>query len=48
MAYDAGLAHRLGDLFANIQGVAEKKMFGVLAFMVCGHISCGIVNDAFL
>jgi hypothetical protein len=48
MAYDARLAHRLGDIYANIKGVAEKKMFGGLAFMVSGHMSCGIVNDAFL
>jgi len=26
MAYDAGLAHRLGDIYANIKGVDEKKM----------------------
>jgi TfoX/Sxy family transcriptional regulator of competence genes len=48
MAYDAGLAHRLGDIYANIGGVAEKKMFGGLAFMVNGHMSCGIVNETLM
>ena len=48
MAYDEGLAHRLGDIYVNIGGVAEKKMFGGLAFMVNGHMSCGIVNDTLM
>ena len=45
MAYDEGLAHRLIEVYDSIPGAVEKKMFGGLAFMVNGHMSCGIVND---
>ena len=48
MAYDEGLAHRLSEIYAPIPGVAEKKMFGGLAFMVNGHMSCGVVNDTLM
>lgn len=42
MAYDEGLAQRLRDLFRDLAGVVEKKMFGGLAFMVHGHMCCGV------
>jgi TfoX/Sxy family transcriptional regulator of competence genes len=48
MAYDEGLAYRLSDIYTAFQGVVEKKMFGGLAFMVNGHMSCGIVNDTLM
>ena len=44
MAYDEGLAQRLREVFQYQAGVAEKKMFGGLAFMVRGHMCCGIVG----
>ena len=48
MAYDEGLAERLRDVYVSMPDVAEKKMFGGLAFMVNGHMSCGVVNDTLM
>lgn len=45
MPYSEDLAHRLRDVFATRDEVVEKKMFGGLAFMVRGHMCCGIVDD---
>ena len=45
MAYDEGLAERLRDALADTAGVAEKKMFGGLAFMVRGNMCCGVVGE---
>jgi TfoX/Sxy family transcriptional regulator of competence genes len=39
MAYDEGLAERIRELIAAEPGVAEKKMFGGLAFLVNGNMS---------
>lgn len=41
MAWDEGLAQLLRDDLAG-QPVAEKKMFGGLAFLLGGHMVCGI------
>ena len=43
MAFDEKLAERLRPLFQGKYKVTEKKMFGGLAFMVNGHMCCGIV-----
>ena len=43
MSFDETLAERLRPLFQGNYKVAEKKMFGGLAFMVNGHMCCGIV-----
>jgi TfoX/Sxy family transcriptional regulator of competence genes len=48
MAYDEGLAERLREIFEDLPAVGEKKMFGGLAFMVHGHMSCGIVDDTLM
>jgi len=48
MAYDAGLAERVRDLFGGAPDVVERKMFGGLAFMVAGNMACGIVGDDLL
>lgn len=45
MAYDEGVAERLREAFSTRRDVAEKKMFGGIAFMVNGHMCCGVVND---
>ena len=45
MAYDESLAERVRAALASEPGVIEKKMFGGLAFMVRGHMACGIVGD---
>jgi TfoX/Sxy family transcriptional regulator of competence genes len=39
MAYDEALAERIRQLMAGEPGVAEKKMFGGLAFLVDGNMS---------
>ena len=45
MAYDEGLAERVSDALAGLDGVVEKKMFGGLAFMVKGNMALGILKD---
>lgn len=45
MPYDEGLAERIRELLADRPDVAEKKMFGGIAFMVRGHMCVGIVRD---
>ena len=49
MAYDETLAERARSILRNRSDVTERKMFGGLAFMVRGHMCCGIVgNDLML
>lgn len=45
MAYDETLADRVRDVLAGREGVTERKMFGGLAFMVRGHMACGILAE---
>lgn len=45
MAYDEDLADRLRLLSTRWPGATEKKMFGGLAFMLDGHMFCGIIGD---
>ncbi len=44
MAYDETLADRIRDVLADRPDVREQKMFGGLAFMVRGHMVCGVVH----
>jgi hypothetical protein len=39
MPYDQGLADRLRDLLGGEPGLAEKKMFGGLAFLIGGNMA---------
>jgi TfoX/Sxy family transcriptional regulator of competence genes len=48
MAYDEGIAERLRENYETVQNVVEKKMFGGIAFMVNGHMSCGVVADTLM
>ena len=48
MAYDEQLAERLRAVYAAHEDVVEKKMFGGIAFMVRGHMSCGIVDKTLM
>lgn len=41
MPWDEGLAQRMRDDLAD-EKVTEKKMFGGLAFLLNGHMVCGI------
>jgi TfoX/Sxy family transcriptional regulator of competence genes len=45
MAYDEALADRIRAALPGEDGITERKMFGGLAFMVGGHMACGIVKD---
>lgn len=45
MAYDAELAERVRQVLQRRRGISEKKMFGGLAFLVNGHMCCGLNGD---
>jgi TfoX N-terminal domain len=45
MAYDEHLAARMRAILAEQPALIEKKMFGGLAFMLHGHMCCGVVRD---
>lgn len=45
MAIDEKLAARARAALACRSDVEEKRMFGGLAFMVSGHMACGVVGD---
>jgi len=45
MAYDEGLATRVRALLDEQPGVAEKQMFGGLAFLVHGNMACGVRGE---
>mgnify|MGYP003548597610 CR=1 FL=1 len=45
MAYDERLAERVRAVLAGRKGVAERKMFGGVAFMINGNMACGIVKS---
>ena len=48
MAYDEGIAERLRDVLADTQNVTEKNMFGGIAFLVNGHMCCGVTNETLM
>ena len=39
------LGARLREAYAGLDGIAESKMFGGVAFMVNGNMSCGTAKD---
>ncbi|TDE02574.1 TfoX/Sxy family protein [Jiangella asiatica] len=45
MAYDEGLAVRIRELVDDRLDLAEKRMFGGLAFLVNGNLACGVHHD---
>src|SRR5207244_13252209 len=45
MAYDDALAERIRDRLRDTAGVAEKKMFGGLAFLTYGNMTVGVNGD---
>lgn len=45
MPFDAALAGRVRDVLSDVPGVAERRMFGGLCFLIGGHMCCGIVRD---
>ena len=45
MAYDPTLAERVRRVLARRWDASERKMFGGLAFMIEGHMCCGVLGD---
>ena len=45
MAYDEGLATRVREVIGDQAGLAEKKMFGGLAFVLYSNMACGVRGD---
>jgi TfoX N-terminal domain len=46
MAFDEDLADRTRAALSAVSATAtERKMFGGLAFMIGGHMACGVVKD---
>ena len=48
MTYDETLATRVRAELENRSDVAEKRMFGGVAFMVRDHMACGIVRASLM
>ena len=48
MACDEALAERIRVLLRNRRDVAERRMFGGAAFMIRGHMGCGIVGSTLM
>ena len=44
MAYDVHLADRIRSILQSAGEFSEKKMFGGIAFMVNGHMCCGVLK----
>jgi TfoX/Sxy family transcriptional regulator of competence genes len=48
MAYDENLADRVRAVLPAGEAVTERQMFGGLAFMLGGHMACGVVKDTLM
>ena len=48
MAYDEKLASRIRTLLGRSGEFDERKMFGGIAFMVDGHMCCGLVDKTLM
>jgi TfoX/Sxy family transcriptional regulator of competence genes len=45
VAYNERLAGRIRSLLADRDDVAERRMFGGIAFMVADHMAVGVIHD---
>ncbi len=45
MPYNEVLAARVRDILWGEPGLTERKMFGGVAFMLHGHMCCGVINN---
>ena len=48
MAFDEGVAQRIREELRDRPDIAEKKMFGGIAFMHSGNMCCGVVDDVLM
>ena len=44
MAYDEKLAERVRKVLKRRRGIAERKMFGGICFLINGNMACGVVD----
>lgn len=45
MAYDEELAAQVREILEERVDPGERKMFGGIAFMVNGHMCCGVIKE---
>lgn len=45
MAYSEAVAARLRETLKRRKGVTERKMFGGVAFLLNGHMCCGVIDE---
>ena len=45
MAYDEKLAERVRKRLHGYKGLTERKMFGVVGFMLRGNMCCGVLGE---
>jgi TfoX/Sxy family transcriptional regulator of competence genes len=45
MAFDEGLAQRVRPLLDGRSDVADKQMFGGIAFLIAGNMACGVSGE---
>ena len=45
MAYDENLAARVRTVLSEHEDVDERMMFGGIAYMIRGHMCCGVLNN---
>jgi hypothetical protein len=48
MAYDAVLAERVRKLLQGRKGIAEARMLGGVAYLLNGHMCCGVRDELLL
>lgn len=48
MAYNEDLADRVRAVLPATDTVTERQMFGGLAFMLGGHMFCGVIKDTLM
>ena len=45
MAYDESLASRVRAVLDQVSGLAEKKMFGGVGYLLQGNMACGVHQE---
>jgi hypothetical protein len=48
MAFDEALGERIRKVLGKTKGLAEKKMFGGLAFLINGNMCVGVHQDSMI
>ena len=44
MAFDEAVANRVRKALTRRKGIAEKKMFGGISFLLNGNMCCGVID----